>query len=292
MTEFSLLAARAPQALTLEPYHRWSFADGGEWTAFYRVPTGYLLRFPDLADFHVSPDGRNVTCTPVPGLSRPTIDHLYMNQVLPLALSRSGRHAFHASAVEIAGDAVAFLAESGRGKSTMAANFAVHGYRFLTDDGLVIERDTERSDTSSAFIAHPSQPAIRLWDDSQTALLSDDADRAPAVDYTTKGRFLAGADFVHCDQPRPLRVAYFLGAGTAKEVTFARLREAEALIEWTKHAFLLDLDDRALMSAHFEHLAALANGVPAYRLDYPRRFEDLAALRETIVGHASKGDRT
>jgi hypothetical protein len=34
---------------------------------------------------------------------------------------------------------VVFAAESGRGKSTLAASFAVNGFRFLTDDGLVLE---------------------------------------------------------------------------------------------------------------------------------------------------------
>jgi len=39
------------------PFHRYTFENGTVWTEFYRTTTGYLLRFPGLADFEVSADG-------------------------------------------------------------------------------------------------------------------------------------------------------------------------------------------------------------------------------------------
>jgi len=41
--------------------------DGTLWTQFYRTDSGYLLRFPGLADFTLSPAGLDVTATPFPG---------------------------------------------------------------------------------------------------------------------------------------------------------------------------------------------------------------------------------
>src|SRR5688572_17324577 len=139
MVELGMSAPRDQGPCADAPFHGWSFPDGTPWTAFYRTSSGLLLRFPDLADFEVSADGRHVTCAPVPGISPATIEHLYLNQVLPLALSKLGKLVFHASAVDAGGGAVAFLAASGRGKSTLAAGFAVNGHQFLTDDGLVLE---------------------------------------------------------------------------------------------------------------------------------------------------------
>ena len=136
---FSIGAARAQAAVAMAPFHEWAFPDGTLWTQFYRTEAGYLLRFPGLADFDVSADALGVTCHPAPGASEATSQHLYLNQVLPLVLSKRGKLVFHASAVEVAGGAVAFVAESGRGKSTLAASFAINGCRFLTDDGLVLE---------------------------------------------------------------------------------------------------------------------------------------------------------
>ena len=132
-------SARHQTAVGDAPFHVWAFPDGTLWTEFYRANGGYLLRFPDLADFQVSADGLSVTCLPAPEVSEATSQHLYLNQVLPLVLSKLGKLVFHASAVEVDDGAVVFAAESGRGKSTLAASFAVSGSRFLTDDGLVVE---------------------------------------------------------------------------------------------------------------------------------------------------------
>ena len=143
------------------PFHQWSFPDGTLWTQFYRQGGGYLLRFPDLADFEVSADGATVLGFPAPGVTSPTVEHLYLNQVLPLALSRQGKLVLHGSAVDIGGQGVAFLGESGRGKSTLAASFATEGTRFLTDDGLLLEW------VDGHCMIVPSHPSIRLWEDSQ-----------------------------------------------------------------------------------------------------------------------------
>jgi len=272
--------ARQQSPVGRQPFHTWTFADGTLWTAFFRSESGYLLRFPDLADFDVSADGSKVTCFPAPEVPEATSQHLYLNQVLPLVLSKRGKLVFHASAVEVAGGAVVFAAESGRGKSTLAASFAVSGYRFLTDDGLVVEP------TAGGHEVLPSHPSIRLWADSEEALIAPRVDRAAALSYTSKSRFLAGEDVRFCDQPRPLRRVYFLGDGSAEVIQFQPLRAADALVEWVKHSFLLDVEERPRLASHFDQVARLASQPIHYRLDYPRRFEDLASVRQAIVDHA------
>jgi hypothetical protein len=240
-----------------------------------------LLRFPDLADFEVSADGLSVICFPAPDVQDSTPEHLYLNQVLPLALSKLGKMVYHASAVEVADFAIAFVAESGRGKSTLAAYFATHGHRLLTDDGLLLEP------RGHGYQAIPSHPSIRLWEDSQKMLTALNAEAAPPLHFTTKTRFLAGPGLAYCDQPRPLRAAYFLGDGSAQDVVFRRLSAAETLIEWAKHSFLLDVEDKSMVGAHFDRTATLANKLLCYHLDYPRRFDELPNLLNQIVKHAS-----
>jgi ABC-type multidrug transport system fused ATPase/permease subunit len=99
-------------------FHHWLLPDGTLWLQFYRTPAGYLLRFTDLAEFEISADGQTIACWPSAEISDGTIQHLYLNQVLPLALSQQGKLVFHASAVQIGAGAVAFMGPSGRGKST------------------------------------------------------------------------------------------------------------------------------------------------------------------------------
>ncbi|HXF17406.1 MAG TPA: hypothetical protein VN496_10400, partial [Burkholderiales bacterium] len=105
--EFSLQDARAQPAMDIAPFHEWSFPDGALWTQFYRTKEGYLLRFPGLADFQVSADDLAVTCHPAPEATGETSRHLYLNQVLPLVLSKLGKLVFHASAIEVENGAVA-----------------------------------------------------------------------------------------------------------------------------------------------------------------------------------------
>jgi len=260
-------------------FRQWVAHDGTIWTEFYRTETGYLLRFPGLADFRVAVDGTDVTCSPVPDVSEETTQHLYLNQVLPLALSMMGKLVFHASAVEIGDSAVAFVADSGRGKSTLAASFATNGFRFLTDDGLVVEGGKD------GYLAFPSHPSIRLWQDSREVLMPSETETAPSLDFTSKARFLAGKNIIFCDQPRPLRRVYFLGDGSARKLTFQRMTAAEAFIEWVKHSFLLDVEEKTLLAGQFDQVTQLARQPIYYRLDYPRHFEELTQVRQAIVRH-------
>lgn len=268
-------------AMGTAPFQVWSEPGGGDWMQFFRVDKGFLLRFPDLADFSLSADGNSVVCMPVPGVSQPTLEHLYLNQVLPLAIGNQGCMVFHGSAVTMDGGAIVFLGSSGRGKSTLAAAFATRDCAFLTDDAVVLE------ESSSRYTVQPSHASIRLWDDSRESLLDIDAALAPAVDYTSKARLLAGPGLVHCSKPRNLLTAYVLGDGSANNITFRHLSKAEMLIEWIRHSFLLDIEDRALVQQHFDRVAALADRVTCFSLDYPRRYDALNKVLAALADHAA-----
>lgn len=265
-------------------FHTWVMPDGTVWSEFHRNADGYLLRFPGLADFTISADGRSSRCRPVAGLDQATRDHLFLNQVQPLMWSRQGRLVFHAAAVEMAAGAVAFLAPSGRGKSTLAAAFAVHGNRFLTDDSLILEA------SGSGYLALPSTPSIRLWEDSQAALLATGAAMVSPVCYSSKRNFLAASHLPHCQESRPLKAAYFLGDGSADEIDIRPLRGSETVAKWVSHSFLLNVDDSAALEVHFEGVTALARVVPSFDLDYPRRYQDIDQLRQTLSDHAEQLD--
>jgi hypothetical protein len=264
-----------------DPYYRRSFPDGTPWARFYRTEAGFLLRFPDRADFCVSRDGGQVACTPTPGALQEVAEHIYLNQVLPLALSKRGELVFHASSVEIADGAIAFAAATGWGKSTLAGAFAVRGHRFLGDDGLLLKP------AQDDYLVQPAHPSLRLWNDSETTLLQGATRKSAALDYTTKSRLLADTQLVHCDESRPLRAIYVLGDGTRDDIAIERLKPAAAVLEWTRHAFLLDVDDAEANGALFARIATLSAAIACYRLDYPRRFEKLDSVVEAVTAHAT-----
>jgi hypothetical protein len=277
MVTFEFAAGAAPAPPDMRPFHEWLSPGGELWTSFFRTPSGYLLRFPRIADFALDSDGRHVTTWPVPGVEPDAVDLVYMNQVLPLALSKQGRLVLHASAVEFEGRALAFIGRSGQGKSTLAASFVLAGGRLLTDDALILEPATQ------GILVQPGHASLRLWSDSEAALVGDQLERAPAVRYTTKGRFTPIDSTLYCDEPRELACAFFLGDGISTAPSITPMRGTEALVELVKHSFLLDNEEPTLLSTHFDALSRLA-ALPVYqRLDYPRDYERLPQVRQVAL---------
>lgn len=281
---FNVNPAREQQPLESPPFYESVFADGALWSSFFRNGDGYLLRFPGLADFSVSSDGRSVSAWPLAGVTTQTVEHLYLNQALPLALSRQYELVLHAGAVEIEDSAVAFIGFSGRGKSTLVASFATSGFRFLADDGLQLKV------AAGGYLALPSHASIRLWDDSRLALIPETAQAAPPVDYTPKARLLASDETAHCDLPRPLRCMYFLGEDNANSVAIEAVSGRDAMIEMVRHSFLLDVEEKIMLKHHFSQLTNLVARPMFYRLDFPRNYDMLPAVREAVLAHSANAN--
>jgi hypothetical protein len=251
------------------------------WSEFYRVPRGYLIRFPGFADFELESCSGSAACLPCEGVDKPTLDHLYNNQVRPLQLALAGEHIYHGSAVELGDVAVTFIAASGFGKSTLAAGLAVRGHGMLTDDGLHLVPG------SDGYAVQPGPAVVRLRTDSREQLMPDD-EPMPAVSYTSKGMFRTGGALAACDEARPLRAAYFLGPGTAEEIEIAQLAGHTSVAEWVAHSFLIEVEDRSAIGDHFARVVELCASVPSFTLDYPRRYDIIDPLRERLIAHAAE----
>lgn len=283
MIRYSVGAARAQAGAGTTPFHRYTFEDGTVWTEFHRAAEGYLLRFPELADFEVSASGETVVSYPATDTDDATLEHLYLNQVVPLALSRQGRPAFHASVVTVAGGAVAFLGKSGMGKSTLAASFALDRAAFMTDDALLLDLSDERD----GIQVLPSHASLRLWDDSVAALIPEGTPRAAAISYSGKARLLAGDALHYADEPVALLAAFELQREDVNDVRIRPLEGSERHMAWIENSFLLDIEDRDLLARHFDWTSRVADRVPTCRLDYPRDYGMLARVRDAVRRHVA-----
>jgi len=271
--------ARTQAALDAEPFHLYTFEDGTVWTEFYRSGDAYVLRFPELADFEVSADGTEVIAHPTAATDEATIEHLYINQLVPLALSRQGRPAYHASVVTVPGGAVAFLGKTGMGKSTLAASFALNESAFLTDDALLIE------ESDGGCLAMPSHASLRLWDDGVEALVDERIAKASAISYSDKARLLAGEALTYSDKPQPLLAAYVLERQNARDVTIQALTGLDRYMAWLGNSFLLDIEDHELLAQHFEWTHRVSGAVPTFALDYPRDYGILPDVKDAVRHH-------
>ena len=274
----------AENAVTDWAYHCRSAA-GATWLSVATSPAGYLLRFPDLADFVVADDGGSIRCHPTPRAPVETIRHLLLDQVIPRVLTRRGRLVLHASAVVLPRGAVAFLGLTGQGKSTLTAAFCTEGYRLLTDDCLPIAEEDGR------LLAVPSYPGLRLWPDAVSALASIESVGPRVAHYTPKRRLAFGdGRLPFCETPVPLWEMYVLGdiedTGRPHAIDIVPLSAREAFRELVRHVYRLEIADRRTHREEFDRLGRLAAMLPIRRLSFRRDFSLVPEVRAAILADA------
>ena len=273
--DISIDVAHATPETSVEFFHSWRTGGAGRsrrWLEIGRRAGGYLLRFPELADFDVSADGSHIRCRPTRRLAASTLGHLLLDQVLPLALSRQGRLALHASAVHVPRlGCVVFAGPTGSGKSTLATALGVRGGQVVSDDCLVVEPDSCR--------AVPGSPWVRLWRDAATRLGLKRAGSDVVAHYTTKRRF-GGQALRFRSRPSPIVAIAVLAKRTrrARAVDARLLAPRDRLIALAPYVFVMDVEDPRQLAQMFRDLAALVAAVPVVRL---RATDDRRQLAET-----------
>jgi hypothetical protein len=281
---FHLHIARQPQKRDVAIwFNEWRYPDEEPWLYFAHTPEGYLFRFPDLADFQVSENGKHISCHPVPEIPAHTINHIFLNQIMPIILSgKAGRLALHASAVVIEDVGVAFLGMTGKGKSTLAGNFCGQGFPLLTDDFLVVEERNKQ------LFGLPSYPSLRLWEDVLPAVCEMESSLSQVAHYTEKKRLSIGdSRMPFSAQPAPLKHLYVLTGpeenNDENEVAIEPLSPRDALIEVTKYAFHLDLNDAEQRRSEFVKIGRIVELVKCFRLSYPQDLDLLPKVRQAIL---------
>lgn len=241
----------------------------------------YRLGVPGLAMIRIEEAGRRVTFGPLAELSTETIEHLLVDQVLPRVLTHCSRLVLHAGCVAAAGGALAFLGESGVGKSTLCAALARTGSPLLSDDAIVA------LETASGFDAVSTYPGLRLLPDPLDALFGPSARGDAVAHYTKKRRVNPNADAIELvPGPLPLRALYVLAEGP--RVAVDPLEGTGAFLALVRSSFLLHLADRERSREQFERLSALSDAVPVRRLAYPRDLAQLPAVVDALLADGAR----
>lgn len=245
------------------------------------LPDGSVhLRWPDLAEFLVSPDGREITSWPGAGVPAGSWQTYLLGQVLSFALVKNGIEPLHATVVVVNGSAVGFLGSSGQGKSTLAAVFLQTGHRLLTDDLLVLH------ERQGVFWAYPGPNRLKLFPDQARHLLGDDVVGVEMNGIASKHVIPLRASHFQ-NAPVPLHSLYVLhspGKTSRRSlIRFSRLRPRRALIELLRHTFNRVLVAPSRLQQQFEMAALLATKMPVKRLSYTRDISSLSRLREAVL---------
>lgn len=163
----------------------------------------------------------------------------------------------HAGGVEHGGVGVVFPGEMEAGKTTLTTGLVRAGFRYLTDEAVTLDRDTQEIhpypkplsiDTGAWHLFPELEPHDRLASDAYKAQqwqVPPNAIRAKAV-----------------GEPCPVAVIVFPRYDKRGITTLTPIRRAEALVEITKHTFRFNQQAREALDI----LAATVRGADSYRL--------------------------
>lgn len=237
---------------------------------FSRGPDTLRLQFDDTGTFDLHDNATSIVWYPKDGCQHDVARADLVGRVLPLAQHERGLLAIHASAVCLAGRAVAFMAPKNYGKSTLAMTLvARHRAQLLTDDTLIVAPETA--------VAVPGVHSVRLW--GETAVRFTDFGTSRPV-LSDKRIFEDLPIHSLARGEAPLDALYTLVPTTGHEAVTVRRELLDgvgatmAIIQYQKLGALLAGGDSARV---FDGAATLATRSQVFALHIAR---DLARLPE------------
>lgn len=287
---FELLST-PPEKKQLDWFHHWRLPDGQITISCAKLGEDYYLRFPYLADFHIFDDCSGIRCYPCPGVTDEMVRHLLLDQVIPRVVGYRGHIVLHASAVRIDGVAIAFLGETGWGKSTLATSFHMNGYPLLTDDSLLIDQQ------GKDIIGLPGYVGARLWQDSFEAFADELQPLHELAQYSSKKRLNLHENSKADNYKLPIKAIFILGMpnqlSNEGKIRITEIIGARKIIELVKHTFTLDVTDKDRTTDIFRKIGVLATSeVPKFNLHYPHDHKLLARIRDMVIKTVVAGSCT
>jgi hypothetical protein len=254
-----------PPPLSEQRLHGWTRAEAG----------CVIIHWNQVATFQVRA-GREIVVDPVPGVADEVLRAYLLGSALGVLLQQRGWLALHASAVALAGGAVAFLAGSGWGKSTLAAALHAQGYPLVADDVIAVQMDGPTPAVAPGF------PQLKLWPDAVVAL-GETPEQLPRLHAGLEKRRRRVMDgFAH--GPLPLRRLYVLAHGPAPAIE--PLAPRQAFLELVRHSYGARALAGAAAAEHFAQCSRLAGQVAISRLRRPQNLGLLPELARRVEQHA------
>jgi hypothetical protein len=238
------------------------------------------VQWDGLGEFLVSADGGRITCRRFDEALPESFQVYLLGQAISFALVKNGLEPLHATCVVIDGKAVAFLGNSGFGKSSLAACCLEAGHRLLTDDLLVLQA------TPAGFQAYPGPPRIKLFSEMAGRFLGEIPSGMPMNNESQKLVMPLESERI-CSDPVLLAALYAITAPGETEqeqgVRIEPVSSREAFVLLMNNVFNYVIADPMRLQRQFRAMTGLAAVAPVKRLSYPRLAEALPLVREAIV---------
>jgi hypothetical protein len=253
----------------------------GWWAQSATLPDGSRYRrWTNLFEFLVSPDARRIQARALADANEEAFQAYLLVDALSFAMIRLGREPLHATAVLTNHGVVAFLGDSGYGKSTLAALMVRGGCALVTDDMLVL---TPRDD---GFLAQPGPPRIKLYRAIKDRIFGASCPGIP-MNPSTEKLIVALTRSRYSAAPRPLAALYLIsrdkGGPGRRQPSIRRLAPARAFARMLAGTVNYCCNDRERLRRQFEFVTGLVQRTTVKTLSYSRNPDKMFEVRDAVL---------
>lgn len=216
-------------------------------------------------------DGCRIVVDPDIGAEETQVTSYLLGNALALLLYQRKRLMLHACVVSINQKAVAFLGDSGAGKSSIAAAFIVKGHNLLVDDLASVDMD------AGIFWVDPGFPFIKLSSDALN-LFPSNPEQLVYIDEIEDKALYRIENQINSLRV-PLQHVFIIKRG--EEVVLEPLNLQQALVELVRFSIppsMVKLNH----VAHFERLVEMVKGVLVHGLRRPESLSHLPRLVSSV----------
>ena len=214
------------------------------------------------------------------GLKQSFLRLILLGIAIPLLLNEMDILVLHATAVNMEGNAIAFLGSEGAGKSTTSFAFIKNGYNLISDDVLGVKLNNE-----NIPVVISGFPMIKLWPEV-IANAGENPDSMPKIQSSIEKRFYCVEDnFVN--DSIPLKMIFSIQESD-NNTSICDMNLQESTIELVKSTLHAVTFDYIQLSNNLEHCVKIAKKVPIKSLKIKRSLDDLSDLVKIIENYIDK----
>lgn len=252
----------------------------------YRTGGGHYATVEGVGSL-LATGGRRLVVDPDPDADAELIRQFVLGQGFRTLLYQRDHVVLHASAAVVDGHAVAFMGDSGQGKSTTLAACYGEGHTVLTDDVVAVDPDTCEVRPGFAQVKLDARAAesvganLTMPDSEEEQTTSEPSEDLPTTEPAERQRQYYAAPQEFGDELLHLERIYLLRDG--KEIRIGPLPPTERPYELMRSSVsAYHSGDDEGVEPHLDACVRLSESVPMKRLERPRRFDALPSLVRTV----------
>ena len=236
-------------------------------------PTDALIYLQNSGVYLIQ-GGCKIVIISTPKVLLENISQAVLGVVLAVLLYQRGLYILHASTAAIGNTAIAFLGDSGAGKSSALATVIAQGFAGITDDLTAVQLTTDEA------IVYSGVAQMKLA--AEVASLLMPGESVPQTDTNNEASFSFSP--APASNAFSLQNLYILEYGL--DFAIESIPRQQAIIELLRYSGLKSV--LPIRNRHqFNQAAQLANRVELYRLKRPRDLSQLTKMAQLLKQHIS-----